>query len=161
MTSKTLSSEQTKTLDFQTDHLYESFKRTIETQCHQDAIWNKELFTTFAKSLSIATNYSNFMNWNRDTIRTPIFDKYLLHYALGNIPSMILEEQILQRQFGLAYEAKKTNVTLDILKEAINNTRMPYKKIQPIALSLANAKNFTGIVNALEYVREKYHIPIE
>ena len=156
MTRRPLSTEQIEALDFQTDHLYKSFRRTVETQSYQDAVWNRELFTALGKSLSAATNYSAFMDWHRDAARTPVFDKYLLHYALGDTPSFTLEKKIQYKQFGHDSEAKRTDVTLSTLKQAIDNRRVPYRKIQSMAMSLADAHDFAGIVEALEYVREKY-----
>ncbi|MBS3168872.1 hypothetical protein J4210_00145 [Candidatus Woesearchaeota archaeon] len=159
MTSRTLSNEQIEALDFQTDQLYESFRRTVETQSPQDAVWGQELFAAFGKSLSVVTNYSAFMDWSRNTARTPVFDKYLLFYALGSTPSLTLEQQIQARQFGHESEAKKTDVTPEALKQTIDDSNVPYTKIQFRARSLADAHNFTGIVDALEYARERYQRP--
>ncbi len=161
MTNRALSNEQTEALDFQTDQLYESFRRTVKTQHHLDAVWNKEIFIVFGRSLSVATDYSNFMKWKRDTARTPVFDKYLLHYALGSIPSDILNHQIQSRQFGHESEAEETDVTPNTLKRAIDNSKIPYRKIESMAISLAYAHDFAGIVDVLGYAREKYQRPAE
>ena len=156
MTSKTLSKEQIKALEFQTNQLYESFRRTVDTQVHQDAIWNRELFTAFGKSLSDATNYSAFMDWNRDSQRASVFDKYLLHYALGSTPSFTLEQVTRARQHGHEFPTKETEVIADTLKQAIDNPKVPYSRIQLMAMSLGDAHDFAGVVSALGYVREKY-----
>ena len=161
MGSRTLSTKQIEALDFQTDQLYESFRRTVETRSPQDAVWNTELFGAFETSLGVATSRSAFMDWNRDARRTPVFDKYLLYYALGNTPSYILEKQIKARPHSHDSEAKETDVTLDTLKQAIDNTQVPYEKIRVMAMYLAEAHDFAGIVDALGYAREKYQRPVE
>lgn len=156
MTRRTLSEEQIKALDFQTDQLYASFRRAVETQVYQDAVWNKELFEAFGKSLKEATNYSVFTNWNRDTARAQIFDRYLLLYALGNISSIKLEEQVIVRDHGWGLEARATEVTADTLKQAIDNNKVPYARIGLMVMKLAEAHDFAGIVKAMGYVQEKY-----
>ncbi len=156
MTSRTLSNKQIKSLDFQIDHLYKSIRKTVDTQSYLDVVWNEQLFSGFGESLRIVTNYSLFMDWHRDTQRTQVFDKYLLHYAIGKDPASILEKQIKIKQFGREIDPIETDVTTETLKQAIDDYKMPYKKIRSIAISLAEAKDFTGIVSALGYVREKY-----
>ena len=159
MTSKTLSNEQIQALEFQTDQLYEAFRRAVKSQVRQDAVWLRELFGAFGTSLIAATNYSAFMNWGRDAQRTSVFDKYLLHYALGSNPSYSLEQLTEARQLGHEPTAKETEVTADTLRQAIDNSRAPYSKIQVMAMSLGDAHKFAEIVSALRYVREKHHRP--
>lgn len=159
MTSRTLSKEEIQSLEFQTDQLYESFRRAVETQVHQDAVWSKELFAAFGKSLSIITNYSAFIDWKRGAQITPVFDKYLLHYAIGSNPSFTLEQVTHSRELGHEFPANETEFTAEALRQAIDNPKVTYSKIQFMAMSLGNSHDFAGIVSALEYAREKYQKP--
>lgn len=156
MASRTLTKEQRGSLDFQTDQLYESFRRTLDTQSHQEAIWNNGLFKAYEKSLNAATNYSAFMDWKRDTKRALVFDKYILHYAVGSNSSHNLEQDIQFKQFGHGSKAKETDVTVDSLKKAIDNNKVSYHIIQSMVMSLTNAHDFAGIADVLGYVREKH-----
>ena len=159
MTSKTLSKEQIQALEFQTDQIYESFKRAVDTQNIQDAIWLNGLFSAFDESLHEVTTPFAWVNWKRESLETPIFDKYLLYYAIGHSPSNILEELVQIRQYGHDYPAKETHFTVDNLKQYIDNTKGSYSKIQDVSISLGEAHKFSGIIDALGYVRDKYPSP--
>src|SRR3989339_520975 len=121
MTSQTLTDEQVKALDFQVDQLYHTFKRALETQSYQDAVWSQESFAAFGKSLIEATNHSAIMRWRRDTKRAGVFDKYLLTYALGYGPSGKLRGLTHGRKKGLETHYKKISGVANASKFAMDN----------------------------------------
>jgi len=156
MTNGILTDEQIKTLDYQTDQLYISFKRVVETRLYLDAVWNEGLFGAYEKSLNTALNYSAYADWDRDSPKASAVDKYVLIHYIGNIPSNLLKSVLQARQCGIETEAIKTDVTPNALMKAVNDTNVPYYRILLMANSIALAHDFSGIADTLGYVREKY-----
>lgn len=152
MTSTRLTQEQIGALDFQTEQLYKSFTRAVVSRSLQDAVWSRELFTAFGRSLEYATNFSAFMDWHRNSQRTPVFDKYLLHYAIGSVSAIDLERNLQTSR----PEAINTDVVaVDDLKRAIDG-KEPYRRIQTMAMSLSAEGDYDGILDVLQYVRKKF-----
>lgn len=176
MEIKTLSDKQRELLDFQVKQTYESFNKASNTKYHHAAIWNKELFLGYRKSLIYAAGYSEFGSLKRDDGQKLVFDKYILHLVLGDIPSCILEENLQVKDFRKKLEdseqiksfpniidigdfrndTKSEAITYNKLKVAIDNIKTQYKEIESMAISLADKKDFSTIVNAMSYVMQKY-----
>jgi hypothetical protein len=159
MTSRTLTNEQKSSLDFQTDQLYESLKRAVNTQVNEDTIWVYGLLKTFGKSLDAATNHSGFRNWSRTSLRTALFDKYFLQYLISENAAIAIKNVTEAKTFSsnkYLLKAEETNVNAEVLKQKINNHSTSYSTITSISLSLGKAQKFNELIDVLDYVREKY-----
>ena len=87
----TLLNKQIAALEFQTNILYESFKRAVETQNLEDAVWNSAIFSAFGNSLHYAVNFSPFMEFPRNSDGANALDKYIVYYLIGDVSSGLLK----------------------------------------------------------------------
>lgn len=165
MAKNSLSNEQIASLEYQIDQLYSSFERAVITKQSFDATWSCNMFLAYDETLNEFTN-STHHKWSRSrhSKRARVFDKYLLYFTIGKTTLSNLEKQEydkLNKLNGEDKPAEKCDASFDILKKAIDDDKKSYSNIQTIAMKMAMAHDYAGILQAFEYIREKYPIPLE
>src|SRR3989338_8981964 len=99
-----------------------------------------KLYEALGDSLSVATDGAGFMDWNRGTQQADLMDRYLLQYALGNVHAVALQRTVEQeRRLGRFYDLRPTEVTETDIKVALDNKKIPYRRLQTMAINLGDA----------------------
>lgn len=152
--------EQIESLEFQTSQVYDSLSRAVKTKEHQDTAWAAKIFNPLCDSLYIATGNSAFMDWNRGTQRADLLDRYLLQFALGNLPAIALKLAVSYEKIaGKIWDFKATDVSEEDVRAALDNKKIPYSKLQMMAMHLGDAGHFDDVIKLITYVRDTYRKP--
>ena len=147
-------------LESVTDAAYQAFKTAVGTKDRKSAVWAQLLYSdNLAMLLSNAVHDDPFMYQDRSIYlerrgKARPIGWYILQYALGNGPSVILENSLSHKEkWGEDILLFPTNLSEEDLMLVINNQGIPYARVQDAAIELAHAGKFEVIVNALDYAR--------
>lgn len=138
-----ITKDKIESLEFQTNHCYEAYKKAVKTQSQFDADWLNNISIPLGISLSNAIS-KNISDWTR----SDILDRYILQYALLSGPYI-----------GPLELTSTVRLDEDKIKEFIDNRDNSFAQIKELAQEIKNDGRYRMIINIVDYVRKKYPKP--
>jgi hypothetical protein len=147
-------------LEFQANLAHQAITRAITTDEYIDIIPAVALYgTVLPGALMEASGYRPCMDFTRGTPEADFFDRYTLQYAIGEITTILLKDQLNSKKHGHQPQPVRTSVTIQTFTTALENKTTPYSDIYVFAQTLTNSHQLDAIVNAFDYIKNTHPIP--